>query len=115
MDPLFTPRAIGFARTPFRETSEIPKGPGAKHDATGTLEIAPELEAGLTDIEGFSHLYVHWIFDRAAGFDLLAQPPTADRPHGIFSTRAPRRAPRGARRTARTSPIALRHRHGTRG
>jgi tRNA-Thr(GGU) m(6)t(6)A37 methyltransferase TsaA len=44
------------------------------------------------DIEGFSHLYVLWEFDRADGFDLIAHPPTDEkRPHGVFSTRSPRR------------------------
>ncbi len=56
-----------------------------------TLEIAPEFEAGLTDIEGFSHLFIVWVFDRAEGYDLLSTPPTDDRPHGVFATRSPRR------------------------
>ena len=89
--PLFTPRAIGVARTPYKETDEIPKGPGTKHEADGTLEILPELEAGLTDIEGFSHLFVLWAFDRSQGFELLVQPPGEDVPHGVFATRFPRR------------------------
>jgi tRNA-Thr(GGU) m(6)t(6)A37 methyltransferase TsaA len=82
---------IGFVRSPYTEKPQIPKGPGAKHEAEGVLEVRPELEAGLTDIEGFSHLYVLWVFDRAEGYDLLAHPPTDDRPHGVFATRAPRR------------------------
>ncbi|MEO8034109.1 MAG: tRNA (N6-threonylcarbamoyladenosine(37)-N6)-methyltransferase TrmO, partial [Acidobacteriota bacterium] len=60
--PLFTPLAIAFARTPFKDAAAIPKGPGAKHEADGTLEFLPGLEAGLTDIEGFSHLFVLWVF-----------------------------------------------------
>lgn len=80
---------IGVVRSPFTATGQIPKGPGARHDAEGVLEIDEGLEAGLTDIEGFSHLYVLWIFDRAEGFDLLSRPPTDDRPHGVFATRAP--------------------------
>ena len=83
--------AIGTVRSPYTDSAQIPKGPGAKHDAEGVLELLPELEAGLTDIEGFSHLYVLWVFDRAVGFDLLSQPPTDDRPHGVFATRSPRR------------------------
>jgi tRNA (adenine37-N6)-methyltransferase len=90
-EPLFTPRAIGVARTPFKETAQVPKGPGTKHEANGTLEILPELEAGLTDIEGFSHLYVLWVFDRSQGFDLLGAPPGEEVPHGVFATRSPRR------------------------
>jgi tRNA-Thr(GGU) m(6)t(6)A37 methyltransferase TsaA len=84
-------RPIGFVRSPFQSTKEIPKGPGAKHDAEGTLEIRAELEAGLTDIEGFSHLFVIWAFDRSEGFELLGTPPVDDRPHGVFATRSPRR------------------------
>ena len=82
---------IGTIRGPYTSTAEIPKGPGATHEAERVLDLLPELETGLTDIEGFSHLYVIWIFDRAAGYDLLATPPTDNRPHGVFATRSPRR------------------------
>jgi len=82
---------IGYVRSPYKDTREIPKGLGAKHEAEGLLEIRGELEAGLTDIEGFSHLIVIWVFDRSAGFDLLGTPPCDDRPHGVFATRSPRR------------------------
>lgn len=87
----FTMRPIGFVRSPYSETSQIPKGLGATHTATGDLEINRELEEGLTDIEGFSHLIVVWVFDRAEGFELLGRPPSDDRPHGVFATRSPRR------------------------
>lgn len=89
--PLFVPRAIGFVRTPFNHTSEIPKGLGAKHEADGTLEILPEFEPGLQDIEGFSHLIVLWVFHRSDGFDLLGAPPDEPFQHGVFATRSPRR------------------------
>src|ERR1700680_3294037 len=88
---LFTPRPIGVARTPYQGTTEVPKGPGTKHEANGTLEILPEFELGLTDIEGFSHLFVLWVFDRSEGFELVGTPPIDDRPHGVFATRSPRR------------------------
>ena len=87
----FTMRPIGIVRTPYTETAQIPKGPGAEHKAEGVLEIDPALELGLTDIEGFSHLYVLWVFDRATGYDLLGTPPIDTRPHGVFATRSPRR------------------------
>ena len=40
---------IGHVRSPFTQTSDIPKGLGAQHEAEGTLEIRQELEAGLAD------------------------------------------------------------------
>jgi tRNA-Thr(GGU) m(6)t(6)A37 methyltransferase TsaA len=82
---------IGIVRTPFTDTSQIPKGLGAEHRAEGVLDISVNLEAGLADIEGFSHLYVIWVFDRVEGVELTASPPADDRPHGVFATRSPQR------------------------
>ncbi len=91
LSPMFTSQPIGFVSSPFKDTSEIPKGLGAQHQADGVLNILPEFELGLTDIEGFSHLIVLWEFDRSQGFELLGAPPTDNRPHGVFATRSPRR------------------------
>lgn len=87
----FVMRPIGTVRSPYADPEEVPRGLGARHEAEGVLELFPEFEAGLADIEGFSHLYVIWVFHRAEGHDLLVTPPTDDRPHGVFATRAPRR------------------------
>jgi tRNA-Thr(GGU) m(6)t(6)A37 methyltransferase TsaA len=88
---MFSPQPIGYVHSPYQNTKQIPKGLGAKHDAEGILEILPQFEAGLTHIEGFSHLIVLWVFDRADGFELFGTPPIDDRPHGVFATRSPRR------------------------
>ena len=86
---MFTFKAIGHVSSPYQDTSKVPKGLGAKHEAEGVLEITPEFELGLTDIEGFSHLFVIWAFDRSEGFALLGTPPSDNRPHGVFATRYP--------------------------
>jgi tRNA (adenine37-N6)-methyltransferase len=88
---MFSPQPIGQVKSPYQSTKQIPKGPGAKHEAEGILEILPQFETGLTDIEGFSHIFVVWVFDRSEGFELLGTPPIDDRPHGVFATRSPRR------------------------
>lgn len=88
---MFTSRPIGFIGSPYKSTSEIPKGFGAKHEAEGILKILPEFAGGLLDVEGFSHLFVLWEFDRSEGFELFGKPPIDDRPHGVFATRSPRR------------------------
>ncbi len=90
--PVFEMVPIGRVHSPFREVSEIPKGPGAEHHAEGTLELRPELAPGLQDIEGFSHLYVLWVFHGSKDYDLLARVPLDEsRTHGVFATRSPRR------------------------
>ena len=88
---MFTAQPIGFVSSPYKDAAAIPKGLGARHNAEGVLNILPEFEPGLTSIEGFSHLFVLWEFDRVKGFELVSTPPTDDRPHGVFATRSPRR------------------------
>jgi tRNA (adenine37-N6)-methyltransferase len=88
---MFVPKHIGFVSSPYQNSKEIPKGPHARHDAEGVLRILPEFEIGLTDIEGFSHLFVLWQFDRHLDYELIGLPPFDDRPHGVFATRSPRR------------------------
>lgn len=87
----FAMRSIGVVRSAFSETKEIPKGLGAQHTAEGILEIDADLEEGLKDIDGFSHLFVLWVFHRSGTFELVGVPPSDDRPHGVFATRSPRR------------------------
>ena len=89
MSDTFSFRPIGTVRSPFTDTGEIPKGPGAEHHAEGWLDIREELAPGLADIEGFSHLFVIWVFHQAREVALVATPPNDDRPHGVFATRAP--------------------------
>lgn len=86
---MFTPRPIGHVRSPFTQTSAVPKGLGAKHEAEGDLEILPEFAAGLQDIEGFSHLFVIWVFDKSETFALVGPTPIDGIPHGVFATRSP--------------------------
>src|SRR5450631_3921690 len=88
---MFTPQPIGFVRTPYSETSQVPKGLGAKQEAEGDLEILPEFEAGLADIQAFSQLIVVWVFDRSQVCELYGKTPTDGLTHGVFATRSPRR------------------------
>ena len=91
---MFTFEPIGKVRSPYQNSKQVPKGLGAEHTAEGVLEILPRFELGLTDIEGFSHLIVLWVFDRLTAEDrleLMGSPPSDNRPHGVFATRSPRR------------------------
>ena len=82
---------IGTVRSPFETMEQVPKGLGAKHETEGELVIRPELAEGLTDIEGFSHLYVIWVFDRIEGYSLMSRARADGKPHGVFATRMPSR------------------------
>ena len=88
---MFTPRPIGFINSPYNDAAAIPKGLGVRHDAEGVLHILPEFDLGLIGIEGFSHLFVLWVFHRSSAFELIGTPPSDIHPHGVFATRSPRR------------------------
>ncbi len=94
---MFTSKPIGFVRSQYTNTSDVPRGLGARHEAEGTLEILREFEAGLLDIEGFSHLFVIWEFDRSEGVELTGPSPMDNKVHGVFASRSP----------FRPNPIAL--------
>ncbi len=80
---------IGHARTSFKDASSIPKGLGARHEAEGWIDVLPKYEEGLTDIDGFSHLFIIWVFHQVEGYELLVTPPSDIRSHGVFATRSP--------------------------
>ena len=54
-------------------------------------EIFKELEEGLQDIEGFSHIIVIYWFHKSEGYHLLIKTPWDDKLHGLFATRSPHR------------------------
>lgn len=84
-------RPIGYIHSSYSEAKQVPRGLGTKHTMEGTLEVLPEFSEGLQDVEGYSHLFIIWVFHQARGFELVGTPPTDNVPHGVFSTRSPRR------------------------
>ena len=84
-------KPIGYIRSSYTDTRQIPKGLGATHTMDGTLEVLPEYQEGLQDIEGYSHLFILWVFHKAEEVELVGKAPSDDRPHGVFSSRSPRR------------------------
>ncbi len=84
-------RPIGYIRSPYTSTDQVPKGLGAAHTMEGILEVLPEFAEGLQDIEGFSHITILWVFHQAQDCELVGRVPTDNQVHGVFSTRSPRR------------------------
>jgi tRNA (adenine37-N6)-methyltransferase len=84
-------KPVGFIRSSYTSTDQVPKGLGATHTMEGILEVLPEYEKGLQDIEGFSHLMILWVFHQAQGCELVGKVPTDGKVHGVFASRSPRR------------------------
>jgi tRNA-Thr(GGU) m(6)t(6)A37 methyltransferase TsaA len=84
-------KPIGIIHSPFKEPHGMPIQAAVSRDIEGTVEIFPEYADGLTDIEGFSHIYLIYHFHLADGFSLTVKPYLDDQVHGVFVTRAPAR------------------------
>jgi tRNA-Thr(GGU) m(6)t(6)A37 methyltransferase TsaA len=89
-DPLsFVP--IGIIHSPYTDMIGMPIQPTGARGIRGTVEISGEYAEGLTDIEGFSHLFLIYAFHRCVSYQLTVRPFLDTTPRGVFATRAPRR------------------------
>ena len=82
---------IGIIHSPFKEPKGTPIQPRAARDIEGMIEIFPEYEKGLKDIEGFSHIILIYHFHLSEAYSLEVKPYMDNKLHGLFSTRAPYR------------------------
>jgi tRNA-Thr(GGU) m(6)t(6)A37 methyltransferase TsaA len=89
-DPLFFV-PIGIIHTPFTDIIGMPIQPTGARGISGTVEIFSEYVEGLTDIEGFSHLFLIYAFHRCSSYQLKVRPFLDTTPRGVFATRAPQR------------------------
>ncbi|MCC3145725.1 tRNA (N6-threonylcarbamoyladenosine(37)-N6)-methyltransferase TrmO [Halanaerobium sp. Z-7514] len=86
-----TYKEIGKIRSNFKEAEGTPIQPTAKDSAKGRIELLAEYKQGLKDLAGFSHLILLYHCHKAGKAALTVKPFMEDKPHGIFSIRAPSR------------------------
>lgn len=86
---MFEYKPIGVIRSPHTRVEETPVQPVFATGIAGRVDLFPEYEAGLRDIEGFSHLYLLYAFDRAEPPCLEVVPFLDGKLRGVFATRAP--------------------------
>jgi len=82
-------KPIGIIRSPFITKEDAPIQGIYSPDSKGRVELFPEYEAGLKDIEMFSHIIVLYRFDRAGEVKLVRPTFLDDEPHGVFASRHP--------------------------
>jgi tRNA-Thr(GGU) m(6)t(6)A37 methyltransferase TsaA len=84
-------KSIGLIHSPFTRIEDMPIQPAGAAGVKGTVEVLQDYQAGLKDLNGFSHIILLYYFHRNEGFKLSVVPFMDTQPRGIFSTRAPRR------------------------
>jgi tRNA-Thr(GGU) m(6)t(6)A37 methyltransferase TsaA len=84
-------KPIGIVRTPYKDLNKIPNQPSQSKGTHGFVEIYPEYQEGLKDLDGFSHIILLCHFHRISGFKLSVVPSEETKVRGLFATRSPRR------------------------
>lgn len=80
---------IGVIRTPYAAKEDCPIQPVYAPGGIGRVEVFEQYAAGLKDIEGFSHVYLLYLFDRAGEIKLVRPGFLDDESHGVFAMRHP--------------------------
>jgi tRNA-Thr(GGU) m(6)t(6)A37 methyltransferase TsaA len=80
---------IGVIRSEHTKPEDTPIQPVYATGCQGRAEVFPEYEAGLRDLEGFSHIYLLYHLHRAGPARLVVKPFLQDVERGVFATRAP--------------------------
>jgi len=89
--------SIGIIHSPFKTVEKMPIQTSAGKNIKAEIKIYPEYENGLSDIEGFSHLYIIFHMNMSINYKLKVIPFLDTVERGIFATRSP----------ARPNPIGL--------
>lgn len=86
-----TYKPIGIIHSLFKEPKGTPIQPSGEKGIEGSIEIFPEYEKGLKDIEGLSRIILLYHFHLSKTASLISKPFMDNTPHGIFAIRSPSR------------------------
>jgi tRNA-Thr(GGU) m(6)t(6)A37 methyltransferase TsaA len=81
---------IGIIHSPYKTVDQAPRQ-GSGSDEICQVEVFEAFQEGLRDIEMFSHLILVYWFHLSVGYSLSVTPRWDVRPHGLFTSRSPRR------------------------
>ncbi|MBA2424922.1 MAG: TrmO family methyltransferase [Actinomycetota bacterium] len=84
-------RPIGYVVSPHKELDGMPLQPIADTKGESTIEVSEAHRGCLSDLDGFSHVWVLAHLHETLGWDPMVPAFLDDRPHGTFATRSPRR------------------------
>jgi len=82
---------IGIIHSPHKTPDGTPIQPTGARGIEGKIEIFPEYTDGLSDLAGFSHIFILYHFHLSRKYSLKVKPFLDDQKRGLFATRAPSR------------------------
>ncbi len=83
---------IGIIHTPYKRFSDgIPIQGLLRPGGVGQVELFDQYVTGLKDLDGFSHIYIIYIFHKSDRVKLVSRPYVDPEERGVFSIRSPHR------------------------
>ncbi len=80
---------IGIIHSKYSSPEGVPIQSAFSYPETAEVEIFPEYVEGLSDLEGFSHIFLLYWFHKTLKIRLRCTPFLDTEPRGVFATRAP--------------------------
>jgi len=82
---------IGVIHSPFKKLDNMPVQPRGGKNIIAEIEIKEKYQAGLKDLDGFSHIYLIYIFHKMKSEKLEVVPfnDKTNQIRGVFATRTP--------------------------
>jgi tRNA-Thr(GGU) m(6)t(6)A37 methyltransferase TsaA len=84
-------KPIGLIHSPYKKPEGVPIQPVFSDGIRAEIEVYPEFQEGLKDLDGFSHIILLYVFHKSKAYRLLCRPFLDNKERGLFSTRAPKR------------------------
>lgn len=82
---------IGVIHSPFYNPAGMPIQSTGAVGISGTIEIFPQYQEALTDLDEFDRIILLYFFHQTTGWSSMVTPYLDKKPHGVLATRAPRR------------------------
>ncbi|MCD6328126.1 tRNA (N6-threonylcarbamoyladenosine(37)-N6)-methyltransferase TrmO [bacterium] len=89
--PEFVFRPIGYVHCSYVDPAKTPIQPVFGQGSQAKVVVLPEYEEGLDDLDGFSHIFILFVFHKAGPAALKVKPYLESVKRGVFAARSPRR------------------------
>ncbi len=84
-------RPIGIIHSDYKRPEGVPIQGTLSKNSKGWVEVFQKYKDGLTDLDGFSHIFLIFHFHLSKWYSLFARPFLDEQERGVFSIRAPKR------------------------
>ena len=73
-NPFYSYQPIGTIHSAFTDVAGMPIQPNGARGVQGTIDLVPDFCEGLSDLDGFSRIFLLYALHRSSGYSLTVTP-----------------------------------------